>query len=190
MYVNLAHGSTSIRVSLHLRHSVYCATRIALTVCGALLVLLLTNHSNWFFSGCHWTPNTGNECLASTVDTYGTPFLSVEVDNTWKKSLYESVSWLGSTHLLWWLYAGNGNDQNFQGGYFRKIFGQGGILPEVSNFDRKSRFLRLLEEYIISLDPPPQPQTHRAAAHRALAHGPQPREPYPMGPQPRELQPR
>ena len=31
------------------------------------------------------------------------------------------------------------------GGYFRKFFGQGGgILPEVSNFDRKSRFLALL----------------------------------------------
>ena len=35
---------------------------------------------------------------------------------------------------------GNGNDQNFQGAYFRKIFGQGGIFPEVPNFDRKSRF--------------------------------------------------
>ena len=32
------------------------------------------------------------------------------------------------------------------GGYFRKFFSQGGggILPEVSNFDRKSRFLDLL----------------------------------------------
>ena len=30
------------------------------------------------------------------------------------------------------------------GGYFRKFFCQGGILPEVSNFDRKSRFLALL----------------------------------------------
>ena len=41
-------------------------------------------------------------------------------------------------------------------------------------------YLRLKEEYIISLDPPPpprpQPQTHRALAYRALAHGPQPRE--------------
>ena len=81
-----------------------------------------------------------------------------------------------------------------RGGYFRKFFGQGGILPEVSNFDRKSRFLRLIEEYIISLDPPrpphPQPRTHRAAAYRALAHEPQPREPMPIGFQPRELQPR
>ena len=42
------------------------------------------------------------------------------------------------------LTPGNGNDQNFQGGYFRKFFGQRGILPEVSNFDRKSRFLALL----------------------------------------------
>ena len=32
----------------------------------------------------------------------------------------------------------------FPGGYFRKIFGQGGIFPEVSNFDRKSRLLALL----------------------------------------------
>ena len=32
-----------------------------------------------------------------------------------------------------------------RGGYFRKFFGKGGgILPEVSNFDRKSRFLALL----------------------------------------------
>ena len=48
--------------------------------------------------------------------------------------------------LKYWLKAGNGNDQNFQGGgYFRNIFGQGGgILPEASNFDRKSRFLALL----------------------------------------------
>ena len=42
--------------------------------------------------------------------------------------------------------AGNGNDQNSEGGgYFRKFFGQGGgISPEVSNFDPKSRFLALL----------------------------------------------
>ena len=46
-------------------------------------------------------------------------------------------------------------------------------------------FLRLIDEYIIWLDPPrpaphphSQPQTHRAA-YRALAHGPQPREPQP-----------
>ena len=45
------------------------------------------------------------------------------------------------------LLAGNGNDQNFQGGgVFSKKFSArgGGILPEVSNFDRKSRFLALL----------------------------------------------
>ena len=48
-------------------------------------------------------------------------------------------------YSLFMVVPGNGNDQNFQGGgYFRKIFGQGGILPEVSNFDRKSRFLALL----------------------------------------------
>ena len=39
-------------------------------------------------------------------------------------------------------------------------------------------FLRLIEEYIISLDPPAPsttlPQTNRASAYRALAHGPQP----------------
>ena len=41
--------------------------------------------------------------------------------------------------------SGNGNDQNLQGGgYFQKFFGQGGILPEVSNLTRKSRFLALL----------------------------------------------
>ena len=62
-------------------------------------------------------------------------------------------------------------------------------------FHKYLAFLRLIEEYIISLDPlhprprpPLQSQTHRAAAYRALAHGPQPREPCPMGPQPRELQ--
>ena len=42
------------------------------------------------------------------------------------------------------LYPGNGNDQNFQGGIFEKFSARGGILPEVSNFDRKSRFLALL----------------------------------------------
>ena len=41
------------------------------------------------------------------------------------------------------LKPGNENDQNFQGGggVFSKIFRPGGgILPEVSNFDRKARF--------------------------------------------------
>ena len=55
---------------------------------------------------------------------------------------------------------------------------------------KKPYFLRLIEEYIISLDPRPHPQsqTHRASAYRALAHGPQPLEPQPMGLQPRELE--
>ena len=71
--------------------------------------------------------------------------------------------------------------------------GGGGTTPLPPRDGQKKQltFLRLIEEYIISLDPPrPQPRTHRAAAYRALAHGPQPREPCPMGPQPRELQPR
>ena len=43
------------------------------------------------------------------------------------------------------LQSGNGNDQNFQGGgIFEKFSARGGILPEVRNFDRKSRFLALL----------------------------------------------
>ena len=32
-------------------------------------------------------------------------------------------------------------------------------------------FLRLIEKYIISLDPPPQPQPYKVSAYRALAHG-------------------
>ena len=41
-----------------------------------------------------------------------------------------------------------------------------------------NRFLRLIEDCIISPDPPPpQPETHRASAYRILAHGPQPLEP-------------
>ena len=42
-----------------------------------------------------------------------------------------------------YLLPGNGNDQNFQGGggIFENFSARGGILPEVSNFDRKSRFL-------------------------------------------------
>ena len=44
------------------------------------------------------------------------------------------------------LKAGNGNDQNFQGGggIFENFSAKGGIFPEDSNFDRKSRFLALL----------------------------------------------
>ena len=67
-------------------------------------------------------------------------------------------------------------------------------IPIIPLFGTYLGFLRLIEEYIISLDPPPtphpQPRTHRAAAYRALAHEPQPREPMPIGLQPRELQPR
>ena len=43
-----------------------------------------------------------------------------------------------------WLTSGNGNDQNFQRGIFENFSARGGILPEVSNFVRKSRFLALL----------------------------------------------
>ena len=50
-----------------------------------------------------------------------------------RKSNYLKMS---NVIFLGEIYAGNGNDQNFQGG--------GGILPEVSNFDRKSCFLALL----------------------------------------------
>ena len=44
-------------------------------------------------------------------------------------------------------------------------------------------FLRLIEEYIISLDPPtPTPTPHPSLRPIEL----QPREPYPKGPKPRE----
>ena len=55
------------------------------------------------------------------------------------------------------------------------------IFPSLSRWVLSSMkpFLRLIEEYIVSLDPPrpastptPQSRTHRGRAYRALAHGP------------------
>ena len=54
-------------------------------------------------------------------------------------------------------------------------------------------FLRLKEEYIISLDPPPPTPSLgpiELLPRELYPKGPKPREPMPMGPQPRELQPR
>ena len=53
------------------------------------------------------------------------------------------VFWTSGAYI--YIEAGNGNDQNFQGGgIFENFSARGGILTEVSHFDRKSRFLALL----------------------------------------------
>ena len=47
------------------------------------------------------------------------------IDITWYKKAQVQISlWLVTLHVR--SFAGNGNDQNFQGGYLPKFVGQGG----------------------------------------------------------------